>query len=176
MIKILQSFKRIAVVLCLLFLLSSCGSHKSKESIVKIQVDIIDKTSPDRYCYERGYYINIDMINNSDSTFRFWIMSCSWGDNWVSNTDNLYLFINPCDNNYPIFIQIESGQKKTYKGVLCVKDTLKVIHQSDFMLGLIIVKESEIRRHILSEFSTILDKKIKERKDIIWSEPFKITK
>lgn len=175
---IAQSLKKIFLILSILFIFSYCCTHKSKESNIKIQVSIIDKIRPSRYINGASncYFVNIDIINNSDSTIKFWTMSCSWGENWVSNNNNLHVHTNPCDNNMPILNQIVSGQKMTYKGVLCVEDTLKVLYQSDFKLGLIIVKESEYGSSLLSCFSTVLDKKIKERKDIIWSEPFKITK
>ena len=138
MIKILQSFKRIEVVLSVLFLLSCYSTHKSEESNIKIQISNIVKLSTDKYKdYEGTYYsIKIVITNNTDSVFRFWTMSCSWQDNWIGYSNKIYLLCNGCDNNYPIIKEIGRAQNITYDCEIVVLDTSRVMHGRDYRLGL----------------------------------------
>lgn len=174
----IQSLMSILLILSVLFIFSYCGTHKSKESNIKIQISIIGRLNPDKFKELGGTFDSayINIINNTDSVFSFWTMSCSWMYNWISDTNNINLFLEGCDANYPVFKKIESNQKLIYKAIIWVRDSSEVINGHSYKLGLIQIKEKEISRQRFYDFGTVLNKKIKERKDIIWSEPFKITK
>jgi hypothetical protein len=170
-IMIFQSFKRIAVVLCLLFYLSCCGSHKSKESNIKIQVSNFIKTIKFQGKGETCYSVTIDIINNTDSAFCFWTMSCSWESNWVFDNSS-YTFFVDCSSNFPIISLINPHQRIIYNGIIELVDTMSIITSNELKVGFVVVKKNEVSEG--SDFIEILRNKISTKKDIIWSEPFKI--
>ena len=150
------------------------NSDKPKDSILKVQVRAINKSNSVQFKDVKGvfYSINIDLINNTDSIIRFWIMKCSWQDNWVSNTDSMHLIDRACDGNFPIHTQIEPGQKITFNGIIVIANTSVIKNHNDFRLGFVLIKKGESSGD--SDFRRVLRDKIKTKKDIIWSNAFKI--
>jgi len=71
---------KLCIVLILFILFSSCYGPKLNEKKIKVQIHFISKINSDKIDAKEGifYSIKIDLINNGDSTDRFWIMSCSW--------------------------------------------------------------------------------------------------
>ena len=158
-------------------LLSNFGcTNRSNESKIKVQVKVVDRLNPDEYKGTKGtfYSAHLDIINNTDSVVRFWVMSCSWQENWIFDTDNISLFYQGCDSNFPVIKQIKQGEKLTIKGIIQVLDTLKVTKQRVGILGFVLIKEHDISS--ASDFRRVLSDKIDKRKDIIWSANFSINK
>ena len=131
------------------------------------------------------------MINNSDSVICYWIMNCSWDDNWIFDNKQLSLYPQECTRNFPVKEQINPYHKKVIKSIVYVKDSLKLtkdkyfkgnniyvkirpdyINGKFFRIGFVLVKKEEVST--TSDFREILYDKIKEQKDVIWSDPFKI--
>ena len=167
--------KRIILFLGVFLVFSYCTVPKSKKSNINIQVKIGEKLNSAKFKQEGDFYIvDIDLCNNTDSVISFWSMSCSWEENWLSNNNALNLYNQGCDNNSPIIKQIEPDKKLTFKGVVHVYEDIKDIKRSEVKLGFILIKKNETSNG--SDFRKILISKLKERKDIIWSEPFKIDK
>ena len=165
---------KIFFVTILFILLNSCGSDKSRETNLKIQVNVMEKLSNNLFYDKSGIYdsVRIEMSNKTDTVFRFWSLSCSWTYNWISNNEKIYLYPCDCYANFPITHEIKPGEKISFSGIIHVLDTLKSFNEYELKLGCIIVKEKEVIQD--SDFLKILDYKISEKKDIIWSEPFKI--
>ena len=71
-----------------IMLLSSCFSHKSKDII--IQASAIRRINSVFQEINEGefYSIKIDLINNTDTIFKFWTMTCSWESNWIFDNNN----------------------------------------------------------------------------------------
>jgi len=147
-----------------------------KEPNMKVQINIKSKLNAKKIKEQKDTYysINIDLVNNTDSIARFWIMSCSWQDNWIFNRNTVFFYIQGCDKNYPTIKQIEPGQKLTYNGIIQCKNNAKLNKETDIRLGFVLIKEHDVLK--ISDFKDVLINKIKKQKDIIWSEPFKIGK
>ena len=143
---------------------------------MKVQINIIDKLNPNGFKGQEGtfYSASIDIINNTDSVVRFWVMTCSWQDNWIFNTNTISLYNQGCDKNYPIVTQIPPGQKLTYYGIIHSIYALKQVKINDFKIGFALIKKHDILN--MSDFRNVLLDKIKKRKDIVWSDSFKINK
>ena len=84
----------------------------------------------------------------------------------------MHLYPSKCDGNYPHVIQIEPGQKITYNGILQIANTSVIENHADVRIGFVLIKEKEIFDYY--DFFKILHDKIKAKKDIIWSDAFKI--
>ena len=165
---------KIFLALCILMLIGTGCTSKRKEPCMKVQINITGKLNPNEFKGHGGvfYSICLDLINNTDSVTSFWVMSCSWQDNWIFNTDTVRFYSQGCDKNYPIVEKIEPGQKLTYDGVLHCLDTLNSINQTTIKIGFVLIKEKEFLE--TSDFRNVLTGKILERKDIIWSESIQI--
>jgi hypothetical protein len=117
------------------------------------------------------YSVNIDLMNNTDSVFEFWTMSCSWQSNWFSINNSIQFYIY-CPKNVPKLEQIYPYTKIEYNGIIKLIDTTNVINRDTFRLSFILVKKNVVNEE--SDFIHILMNNVHARKDIIWSEPFKI--
>jgi hypothetical protein len=75
------------------------------------------------------------VTNNSDSTVEFWMQSCSWQSNWVSDNDSIS-FISPlCDGNGPISITLNSGKSIVFYGKML--SSMKKTNNSKCRIGLV---------------------------------------
>jgi hypothetical protein len=168
--------KRIASVISIILLFVSCVSRESADKRVKIEVRIIGKSDSNMFNGMEGrfYSTNIDFVNNTDSAIYFWTKSCSWEDNWISNSKTLHL-INPgCDSNYPCIVQVESGKSITYKGTVRLYTSLEEARDIIYRLGFILIRKKEVTYDL--EFNEVLSRKREKGVDLIWSESFKISK
>ncbi len=165
---------KVFLVSILSILLNSCGSDNSRETNLKIQVNVMEKLSNNLFYDKSGIYdsVRIEMSNKTDTLFRFWSLSCSWTYNWISDNEKIYLYPCDCYANYPTLHEIRPGEKISFNGIIHVLDTSRSFNEYEFKFGCIIIKENEFNRD--SDFLSVLDNKISERKDVIWSEPFKI--
>lgn len=166
---------KVITYICLFLICSSCTTFKSGESGMNVQVKIIGKLNTDEFNAQEGafYSVNINLLNNSDTVIRFWTMTCSWQDNWISNSNNMCLYNNGCDSNVPTLREIKPGKKITYTGIIHFYKADKSINVFDFKLGYILIKDKEVIK--LSDFRKIISDKINIGKGIIWSETFRIS-
>ncbi len=163
---------KLLITLGLFVLFYQCTSHKPKETNMKVQVKISNKLDDEFRNKKTTFYsVNIDLINDTDSTVSFWLMSCSWQDNWIINSDSVRFYYQGCDSNFPELKQILSGQKLTFIGILQVLSPLKTGIEKDFKIGFVEIKQHEYL--VNSDFRNVLLAKIKDKKDIIWSKAFK---
>ncbi len=167
--------KTILVILSIFISFSQCRSTpKIKEPIIKIQVRGIDKIDllkfSDIGC--RFYSAEIELVNNTDSILEFWQMICSWQENWIFTSDSLSLFSEGCPKNIPKLEQIQSKEKVVIKTVICSKSTKQSKKETTIKLGFVLIKKQEVSEDM--QFYNVLNTKIKQQKDIIWSEPFTI--
>jgi hypothetical protein len=151
------------------------NSNKPKESTLKIRVKVNNKLNSEEYKKMEGAFYSTDiyLINDTDSTIHFWMMSCSWMDNMRFSTDKAYLYKwGGCNKNVPELKQIEPGQKITYNGITCIRNTSFFRSQNDVKLGFVLIRKGETSGN--SDFERVLSDKIKSKKDFIWSNAFKI--
>src|ERR1700739_3032716 len=48
------------------------------------------------------YSLVSSIINNCDTSIRFWIYNCSWPvDNWIIDNDSIHFDYKGCDANFP---------------------------------------------------------------------------
>jgi hypothetical protein len=162
------------LIYCLLLILGYCNPSASRRNI-EIRIMKIDKIESESSSdsEDNFYSINIDLINNSNTDFNFWSMTCAWEQNWTS--DSPYLkFANEenCELNYPHVIYLERNNKCSFNGIIRVSKK-NLPKNQEYKLGFLFVAETEYRRS-KDDFNEILIQKFKKHKDIIWSNPFKL--
>lgn len=169
----IKYMNRIVAILTIHFLLNGCTFERS-ENIVAC-VSIIEKLTATSLKVDKGifYSIKTELTNNTDTVFSYWTMSCSWESNWVFEDKGMNFFVE-CNANVPVLKQILPGDSIISQGIVEVVDTTYLKGNSDIKIGFVLVRKYEA--FALSDFHKISRNKIRERKDIIWSKPFKINK
>ncbi len=162
----------------LLWIFSSCHSN-DKHLSVNIKVGersySVQKKARE-YIQEQNlnqtfsaYSIKIDIINNTDSTIKYWIMKCCWQDNFIFNTSGIYLDYCICDSNYPMLETLYPHQIKTIPGtIIFVSDSIKI---KTGKIGFALLDDEEEFESYLFNRITM---QVKDEKNIIWSNEFKI--
>lgn len=159
------------VIFITAILLVSCISHKPDNLTIKISaVKEINPIFEDENRL-KFYSLNLDLINNTDSIFKFWTNSCSWQSNWIFNVKTITLYVD-CPKNVPIISYIKPHDRITYNAIIDLNDTVQ-IRSIEAKVGFVVVKQKEVTKE--SDFIEILRGKIKNKKDIIWSESFKLS-
>ena len=157
--------KRLLFILGIILLLNQCDCMtKVKEPNIRIQVKVANKLELDKF-KDLGctfYLANIELLNNTDTLIKFWSMTCSWQDNWISTSDSLSLFNEGCPKNIPKTYQINPQSKVVFESIMCVKGPLSDIKERSIKLGFILINELEISKE--SDFDRVLSMKITRAK------------
>lgn len=168
--------KKLSIFICLsiIFVIFQCCSVDQKKSDIKIQVNVIDKLDVNKIESQKGIFFstNIYLLNNTDSTICFWTMNCSWQQNWIFSMDILDFYYQDCTRNFPVINKLNKGDKFLINCVIRILCPLDQMKGKSFKLGFILIKKQEVNSAF--DFQRVLTDKIKIKKDIIWSEPFKI--
>ena len=155
---------------CILFLLESCISSKCSENPLQVKVDVIDKIPLNVIKEKNGnfYSVKINLINKTDSTVRFWMMTTSWWDHMVFNSHGICFFWRICNHNFPELKKLLPNESLIYNGIIQICDTSNYKIKKSFKIGFIFINKNEynVGDH---DFDIILDKK-KNNKYIIWCD------
>jgi mitochondrial fission protein ELM1 len=162
--------KKIICTFCLIILVCSCTKNKVRQKDLQIKVEVSEKIDLQlrSYVFKDCYPVKISLINNTDTTIRYWIMRCSWEENFVLTSDSVNLFGLGCDGNFPTVKEILPVDTIVYKN-----EYLRVFHWSikqktaNVKLGFILIRENE---STVNTFDSILSEKRKIKTDVIWSD------
>ncbi len=164
------------VLLCLLAFcfINQCKQNKRKEGPLLIDVNVNSHLDSCTYTYTHDKYfcdsVSLDLFNNTDTAFSFWVMKCSWERNWISNCDSICVAPNNCFGDYPYLFKIQPKQTKTFKGILAFKEHEIKLDKEIYQLGFVLIMDGELSRD--RDFDKVLNEKIKNKRDIIWSNFF----
>jgi hypothetical protein len=139
----LKFFNHLSWTVILLCCYQSTFSRSADSTqIISIAADIIALDESIRLKYPNAkadeYFIVITLTNTQDTTVRFRIMTCSWGESFTFDKDSLYLCYPGCDSNIPITIEILPHKAVKFFGKLCCyKKKHNNISPSSFKIGFI---------------------------------------
>jgi hypothetical protein len=163
--------KKSFVILFSTYLLTSCAYNKPENIIAHIYIiNRIDTIRPE-LGYEKFYSAKIDLKNYRSSILKYWTMSCSWQSNWISDNKFISFFV-MCPRNIPEIVEIEPFGSLSHSGIIIQSDTTNFGKNNESRLGFVLVRKNEVKD--VSDFISILRNKIKTKKDIYWSNSFKI--
>jgi hypothetical protein len=132
------------------------------------KIDSVDLGS--EFLHGNFYSIKLYLINNTDSTISYWTNSCSWQSNWVFENKN-FSFVVECPKNIPKLMQLKGKESATYDGLI-LSSNLDLQGIVVERLGFVLVKENDVGTD--ADFISVLVKKIKDNKDIFWTNSFEI--
>jgi hypothetical protein len=167
------------IILMIVFLQSCNISKRNTDHDFSLKINEIAKVSDDTlkdwYCKARFYKIDLSLVNNTDSTVHFWMFTCSWNTNFITNYQDIQI-VGPfkCIKNFPKVYDLDKNQKINFKGLIAIKDSFDL--NKKIKLGFIYIRSYEHNR--LVEIVTpppgdsIELKKHNTHNNIIWSEYF----
>jgi hypothetical protein len=117
-------------ILIIALILSATTTYSQTDSICPLTMSVkLEKTYQvkyqntkllkKRYAYKGDslsqtlYDIQISLNNISKKPVFFWLMSCSWWDNFLVNNNYISFEYLGCDSNFPDLIEIKPGETKT---------------------------------------------------------------
>ena len=157
----------------ILALLISCGNDKPKidpkiiiEANVSRSYDTLI-TSQDTSLH-KAFDVKLSIINKSEEPVSFWIMTCSWDENFIINNDYISFLGWGCDSNYPRLKHLNSNSRFDLKAAVIKYDFTRYQPIKTTKFGLIFI-DSAICTNI-RDYDNIIGDKSKQDK-IIWSNP-----
>jgi len=134
---------------------------KGDNNPLKITVEIIKETG-------NPYHFKMSILNQTDSVYGFWLMTCSFEDNLKSNTSSIQLYGHDCDSNYPVLIELQPWKVHILEGKIGVYLS-SIKQEKNIRLGLILIAKDD---YSYSTGGATFEKR-DQTKGIIWSEPIK---
>ena len=169
------------IVLMILFIQCNDNSKKQSDHDFSVKIDKIWKTNDDTlkdWIWKANFYkLNVSLLNNTDSTIHYWMNTCSWDDNFVTNNQNIKI-IGPieCTRNFPKIFDLDKNNRINFSGLIAVKDSFDF--NKMIKIGFIYIKLNERERliEIIPPLpgDSIQLRKHKTHNRIIWSDYFKI--
>ena len=164
--------KKILTSLIVVSLIIACVKSSEDKNPIKVSVVITGKNT--QTITRDGDTINtypfkITILNQTDSIFSFWKMSCSYWDSFVFNTNGIRFYSGGCDKNIEDIIQLPAKEKFIIEGELQITDLEDILKQKDLRLSLVLVRKNEYSYFPKTEKSlhSIIFTKRKNNKDLI---------
>ena len=165
-----KTMKKIFMYFGIIILFCSCSFNKHNKHLgltIRVKVNDNYRASVTNKIF---YNVKLSIKNNTDSIIYYWIMTCSWQENWISPNKALSLKKTICLKNFPTLDNFNPKELVELDGIISLTDSLNTFKGKTFKLGFILIRKQEIINE--SDFHDILNSKIKNRQDIFWSEPF----
>ncbi len=134
--------------------------EKGDNSPLRIAVQITGKRSKAINAVWNAYPFKVSILNQTDTTFGFWLMTCSRFDYFELNTKGIEFNSEECDSNFPTLIEIPSGKECILSGEFIVTQLDSIKQKKDIKIGLHVIGK---------EYNLNLDMYNKDIKDtLIW--------
>ncbi len=158
------------IFIFLFFLIISCSRNDSERGLppINIKAEIIRTfdTIVSDTSKIKTTNIKLSLTNISDKPITYWIMKCSWPQNWIENKDTYSVLSYSCDSNYPISIPLKPKESISYNAFVCrTKFRTICTNENIIKLGFIYIDADMCKT--MSDFSNIVGDKSKW--NIIWS-------
>jgi hypothetical protein len=114
----------------------------------------------------RLHEIKVIMVNDGNDTAKYWMMSCSRSDYFITNNPNISFCREGCRSNVPELIELAPFQQDTFYITLSAKSAIS----PKFKIGFVLLSGEETRQYNLLTKQNIINKKANTSK-IIWSNP-----
>jgi hypothetical protein len=172
---------RLLLLIIILFSLISCQNKKCNDSHIIIKVNLISsndkafkyaKVHWDTINY-KTYHVRLSIINTSNEKVSFWLMGCSWWENFVVNNDYTYISGWDCDCNAPVRKHLNSHDSLVLKTAIIARLDSRYQNIETTKLGLIFIDSTKCKTWI--DYQSIIGDKSRWDK-IIWSNALYLNK
>jgi hypothetical protein len=157
----------IIILVLILNFLFSCGNSNKKEnnsedehqifipvkreiedkSPLIITVQITGKKTKSINSVWNTYPFRVSILNQTDTIFGFWLMSCSRFDYFELNTKGIEFNSEDCDSNFPTLIEIPSGKECILSGEFIVTQLDSIKQKKNIKIGLHVIEKKYNLNH-----------------------------
>lgn len=116
----------------------------------------------------KTFDIRLSIINKSTKPVSFWMMTCSWQENFIINNDYLSFNGEPCDSNIPKIRHLNPNDSLTYKTSFSKHNFSRYQTTETSKFGLIFIDSTKCAD--INDYLNIIGDKSKQNKTI-WSNP-----
>jgi len=169
--------KKTITFLLIICALTSCARNPEDKNPIKVSVEILGK---DTHTITRDgvittYPIKISIRNQTDSTFSFWKMSCSYSDSFIFNSEGITLYYGGCDKNIEELVELSPKEEYMIQSKLLITDLEAVKRQKDLRLSFVLIRKNEYSflEAGKSVFDLIRTKREKKKDLIVCDKPIK---
>jgi len=141
-------------------------TQSNEKDIIITTVEIVAKGKLESYStFHRdndssNYFVRLSIINAEDTTISFYMMNCSWEENWISDNSEISLYYPGCDANFLINVKLKPKEIIAFYGVIRSKH--KDIINKKFRLGFKLINHKGV-----SDWNW--EKELINTKKIYWS-------
>ena len=167
-----KTIKKISVFIILVQIVSCDNFNKKEFPKIIVNARLI-RSYDSTYIYQdtskrKTFDIALSISNKSDKPIMFWLMDCSWDNNFLINNDYIYFNRTLCDHNYPRKVRIKQNDSLVLRTSINKYESsrYRTIETSKF--GLIYVDTIACKN--IHDFESIIGDKSKHDK-VIWSNP-----
>jgi len=162
---------RFLLYISILTCLFSCGIDKPKiVSEVDLNVNIL-RSFDTLIVYRdtslhKAFEIEFSILNKTSSSLSFWLMTCSWDENFIINNDYIRFIGWNCDANYPEIKRLKPYEQLTLRARVLKNDFTRYQYIETTRFGIIFI-DASLHKY-LDDYENIIGDKSKHEK-IIWS-------
>jgi hypothetical protein len=146
----------------------SCNNCKPDLKVNAKVIRSVDSIFDDSI-QRKVYKINLSLINNSNFNVGYWIMSCSWYENWMMNNDQYRISNFGCDGNYPKKVSLKAKDSILYKIYIEKTESPLYPYVNNIRFGFIFI--DTVKNKTYHDYLQIIGDISKWNNDIIWSNP-----
>lgn len=118
----------------------------------------------------RVYDISLSLINKTDKPISFWIMKCSWWDNFTIDKENIYFYGDECNGNFPTVKYINTNDSMHFNtSIFTLLSNAKM--SKTIRIGFVFVDET--RFSSFNDYLFIMEDKSRQD-SILWSSPLQL--
>ena len=156
----------------IMFFIVSCNKIKHKENpdivVNANKIRSFDTITHWDSIKHKAFDIRLSIINKSEKPITFWIMTCSWDNNFIINNDYIQFLLWTCTNNIARSCRLGCNDSLVFKSTFVkYKGTMgQTIETTKF--GFIYIDSTRCKN--IKEYFDIMNDKSKQDK-IIWSNP-----
>ena len=162
--------RNLPYILILTFLIS-CGIDKPKiHPQIIVEANVLRSydtlTTYQDTTLHKAFDVKLSIINQSDVPVSFWIMTCSWDENFIINNDYIRFLGWGCLSNYPRLKRLNSNSRLELKASVIKYDFTRYQPIKTTKFGLIFIDSISCKK--TRDYDNIIGDKSKQDK-IIWS-------
>lgn len=152
------------------FIISCVNHRKDYKPIIIVRANVIrsyDSVFNDNVKH-KTFDINLSITNKTGKPVSFWMMTCSWQENFILNNDYVHFISHGCDTNSPRPYHLSTNDNYSYKTSVVKLDFTHYQRIKTTRFGLIYI--DTIKCKDPNDFRDIIGDKSKQA-NIIWSNP-----
>jgi len=113
--------------------------EKGDNSPLRITIQITGKRPKAYNAVWNAYPFKISILNQTDSTFGYWLMTCSRFDYFELNTKGIEFNSEECDSNFPTLIELPSSKEQILSGEFIVTQLDSIKQKKNIRIGLHVI-------------------------------------